>query len=164
MSERPANSNESRVQAGAFPYVIDNQTHRLVDVLNSILESHEGRSLDIASAYFTAGGFGLLRQGLLALGNFRFILGAEPTSGEQIGLRPNPGLIPGLLKGDLETLAFDERTLRLVEDLIAYLQRDSVQVRLYDARFSPCEVLALLFRPSRAADAVRPVPPDSWRL
>jgi superfamily II DNA or RNA helicase len=118
-----------------IPYVIDNQTNRLVDILNSILDTHEGRSLDVASAYFTVSGFGLLRNGLQTLGNFRLILGAQPLTGEQIGLRPDLGVIRGLLKNDLQTMAFDEKTLRLVEDLIAYLQRDSVQVRLYDRGF-----------------------------
>ena len=118
-----------------LPYVIDNQSHKLSEVLNGILQEHGGRSLDAASAYFTVGGFGLLQRGLENLGNFRLILGAEPTTGEQLGLRPDPGLVKGLIQGDLESMPFDETTLRLVEDLIAYLQRDSVQVRLYDSGF-----------------------------
>jgi hypothetical protein len=51
---------------------------------------HKGRSLDVATAYFTVGGFGLVKEGLLSLGNFRLLLGAEPTTGEQVGLRPEP--------------------------------------------------------------------------
>ncbi|MBZ5563619.1 MAG: helicase [Acidobacteriia bacterium] len=117
------------------PYVIDNQTHRLSDILIAILQGHVGRSLDIATAYFTVGGFGLLRPGLEKLGNFRMILGAEPTTGEQVGLRPDGGVIKGLIQRDLELLPFEEKTLRLVEDLIAYLQRGSVQVRLHDKGF-----------------------------
>ena len=35
-----------------IPYVIDNQTHRLADVLNSLLSDDEGKRLDIATAYF----------------------------------------------------------------------------------------------------------------
>ena len=128
--------NEPADQFGfSIPYAIDTQAHRLADVLNSILDTHDGRSVDVASAYFTVGGFGLLKNGLQALGNFRLILGAQPTSGEQVGLRPDPGVICGLLKNDLQTMAFDEKTLRLVEDLIAYLQRDSVKVRLYEHGF-----------------------------
>jgi superfamily II DNA or RNA helicase len=114
-----------------IPYVIDNQEHRLADILNGILAAHEGRSLDTASAYFTVGGFGLLQNGLQRLGNFRLILGAEPTTGQQLGLLPDAGIIRGLIGSDLQSLPFDEKTLRLVEDLIAYLQRESVQVRLY---------------------------------
>jgi len=118
-----------------IPYVIDNQTHRMADVLGALLHQHAARSLDVATAYFTAPGFGLLRDGLLGLGNLRLILGAEPASGEQIGLRPNAGVVKGLIRRDLEALPLDEKTLRLVEDLIAYLRRDSVRVRLHDNGF-----------------------------
>ena len=89
-----------------IPYVIDNQTHRLADMLNALLEEHKGRSLDVATAYFTVGGFGLVRNGLLSLGNLRMLLGAEPASGEQIGLRPEPETVRGLLRKDLEALPF----------------------------------------------------------
>jgi hypothetical protein len=47
-----------------IPYVIDNQTHRMADVLNALLAEHKGRSLDVATAYFTIQGFRLLRAGL----------------------------------------------------------------------------------------------------
>jgi SNF2 family DNA or RNA helicase len=118
-----------------IPYVIDNQIHRLADILNTLLADHKGRSLDVATAYFTVGGFGLLKEGLLGLGNLRLLLGAEPTSGEQLGLRPHAGNITGLIQRDLESLPFDEKTLRLIENLIAYLRRDTVRVRLYDKGF-----------------------------
>ena len=53
-----------------LPYVIDNQAHRLADILKGILATHQGRSLDAASAYFTVGGFGLLKNGLQGLATF----------------------------------------------------------------------------------------------
>jgi superfamily II DNA or RNA helicase len=117
------------------PYVIDNQSHRLADILGGLLREHQGRSLDVATAYFTVGGFGLIKDGLLGLGNFRLLLGAEPTTGEQLGLRPDSAVIAGLLRRDLEALPFDEKTLRMVEDLIAFLRRDVVKVRLHDKSF-----------------------------
>ncbi len=118
-----------------LPYVIDNQTHVLADILKELLAEHKGRSLDVATAYFTIGGFGLVKEGLLDVGNFRLLLGAEPRTGEQIGLRPDAGVVRGLIRRDLEDMRFDQSTLRLVEDLIAYLQRGSVQVRLHDKGF-----------------------------
>jgi len=118
-----------------IPYVIDNRTHRLADILNALLAEHKGRSLDVATAYFTVGGFGLVKEGLLGLGSFRLLLGAEPISGEQIGLRPDAEQIRGLLRKDLEVLPFDEKTLRVVEDLIAYLRRETVLVCLHDEGF-----------------------------
>jgi len=118
-----------------IPYVIDNQNHVLRDVLNALLEQTKGRSLDVATAYFTVGGFQLIQKGLEDLGSFRLLLGAEPVTGEQIGLKPGPDAVNGLIRKDLEVLPFDEATLRLVEDLIAYLQQGKVSVRLYNKGF-----------------------------
>lgn len=117
------------------PYVIDNQATRLADVLSSLLHEHHGKSLDIATAYFTVGGFGLIQQGLLNLGNLRVILGAEPTTGDQVGLRPDAGVVRGVIRHDVEAMPFDEKTLRMVEYLIGYLRRDSVMVRLHEKGF-----------------------------
>ena len=118
-----------------LPYVIDNQSHVLADILKSLLIEHKGRSLDVATAYFTVGGFELVREGLMDVGNFRLLLGAEPRTREQVGLRPDAGVVRGLIRKDLEELPFDEITLRLIEDLIAYLKRESVQARLHDKGF-----------------------------
>jgi len=118
-----------------IPYVIDNQTNRMADVLNALLAKHKGRSLDVATAYFTIQGFRLLQAGLESLGNFRLLLGAEPRTGEQVGLRPDVKGLAGAICRDLEGEAFTEETLRLVEDLIRFLRRPNVQVRLYDAGF-----------------------------
>lgn len=68
-----------------IPHVIDNETHRLADVLNEALAGHAGRSLDVATAYFTVSGYVQVRERLAALGSFRLLLGAEPTHGENIG-------------------------------------------------------------------------------
>ncbi len=39
-----------------IPFVIDNQQHKMADVLNNLLSQHSGYSLDIATAYFNVGG------------------------------------------------------------------------------------------------------------
>src|SRR5229473_7570114 len=118
-----------------IPFVIDNQQHKMADVLNALLADHKGHSLDIATAYFNISGWQLLHDGLNGLGNFRLLLGDEPEVGSDLGLRevgakPIKGLISDLAK---ET--FNEKTLRLVEDLIAFLRQEHVQVRLYTRGF-----------------------------
>jgi len=59
---------------------------RLADTLCGLLAEDKEQSLDAATAYFTVGGFGLVKEGLFGLGSFRLLLGAEPTAGGQIGL------------------------------------------------------------------------------
>ena len=115
-----------------IPYVIDNQRHRMVDILNSILFEHTGKSFDIATAYFNLQGFRLLRQGLEELGSFRLLLGDEPRDGAVLGLKP---AVAQHLISDLNTAPFNEETLQLVESLIAYLRRDLVEVRAYQEGF-----------------------------
>jgi hypothetical protein len=107
----------------------------LADGLSEMLAEHQGRSLDLATAYFTVGGFGLPQSGLLRMGNFRLLLGAEPTSGEQIGLRPEAKQVQRLIRRDLESLPFSEKTLRLVKDLIALLRQDKVLIWLHEKGF-----------------------------
>ncbi len=70
-----------------IPFVIDNQQHKMADVLNTLLSQHSGHSLDIATAYFNVGGWQLLRDGRSRLGNFRLLLGDEPEAGLDLGLR-----------------------------------------------------------------------------
>ena len=117
------------------PYVIDNRECYLGDVLEYLLKSHQDKSLDVATAYLTIGGIGMLLEGLRDLGNFRLLLGAEPHSGEQLGLRPGSGILKKSIRSDLELIPFDEKTLRLVEDTIAFLRREDVRVRLYKKGF-----------------------------
>jgi hypothetical protein len=72
-----------------LPFVLDNQQHRLAGVLNELLAQSIGRPLDIGTAYFAISGYGLVKDGLHQVGAFRLILGAEPHSWTDIGLRPN---------------------------------------------------------------------------
>src|SRR5579859_161446 len=118
-----------------IPFVIDNQQHKMADVFNDLLRHHKGHSLDVATAYFNVGGWQLLRDGLNGLGNFRLLLGDEPEAGSDLGLREiGAKPVKGLIR-DLATETFNEKTLRLVEDLIAFLRQEHVQVRLYTRGF-----------------------------
>ena len=118
-----------------IPYVIDNREHTLADVLNDLLSHFQSRSLDIATAYFTVRGFQLIQRGLESIGSFRLLLGVEPATGEHIGLHPDTNLVRHQLRTHLEQEPFKEQTLRLVEDLVAFLRRSSVQVRLVEKGF-----------------------------
>ena len=111
-----------------LPYVIDNRAHTLADVLDGLLRSDPVHALDVATAYFNVGGFDLIREGLESLASFRLLLGAEPGSGEDLGLRQS-------LRRDLDEAPFDEETLRRVEALIRFLRREQVAVRLYRQGF-----------------------------
>ena len=135
-----------------LPYVIDNRTEdtSMRRVLGDLLALHTGKAVDVASAFFSIRGFGLLAGGLETLGSFRLLLGAEPRGGLDIGLHVDPraGRIcladlttdlaqadAAILRRELERAPLDEQTQRLVEDLIRFLRHDWVEVRRYDRGF-----------------------------
>src|SRR5229473_8588827 len=141
------------------PFVIDNQNHRLADALNELLAQSVGKPLDIASAYFAISGYRLVKEGLHQVGAFRLVLGSEPHTGVDVGLRPNAEALKQRLQGDIEAEPFNEATLKLVEELIAFLRADKVEVRLYDHGFLHAK--AYLFHqdkvgPQNRADRLRP--------
>ena len=141
-----------------IPYVIDNQTHKMADVLNSLLAGHEGKCLDVATAYFNVQGFRLLRAGLINLGSFRLLIGDEPEKAESVGLIPKGPRISRGLWGDLQSMTYTEEMLRAVEDLIAYLRREDVQVRVFEKGFLHAK--CYLFygdSPSKGWDRFQPV-------
>jgi hypothetical protein len=141
------------------PFVIDNLTRRLADTLNDLLGQSAGKPLDIATAYFSISGYKMLKDGLHKLGAFRLLLGTDPQSGADVGLKADPNALKACLKGDLEAEPFTEETLKLVEDLITYLQADKVEIRLYDKGFLHAK--AYLFHQDQIgrqnlADRIRP--------
>ena len=143
----------------SIPFVIDNVHHRLADALNALLAEGAGRPLDIATAYFSISGYRLIRERLHQVGAFRLLIGSDPQTGADVGLKADTKALKARLKGDLEAEPFTPETLRLVEDLIAFLRADKVQVRLYSRGFLHAK--AYLFHqdrvgPQNAADRLRP--------
>jgi len=141
-----------------MPFVIDNDRITLTAYLQELLHRCSGGPTDIATAYFNLGAFRLLRESLTGVGAFRLLIGSDPQSGNDLGLRPRSELT-GQLANDLSAEPFDEATLRLVEDLIAFLRQPKVQVRHYGQGFMHAK--AYLFHqdqvgPGNLADRMRP--------
>lgn len=119
-----------------IPFVIDNRDdNTMVNVLGDILAQHSGKAVDVATAYFNVQGFNLLRDGLSSVGTFRLLIGAEPLAGKDIGLQSVSDHLARTMTGDLNLEAYDEKTLRAVEALVAFLKRPEAQVRSYGKGF-----------------------------
>lgn len=118
-----------------IPFAIDNDQHRLADVLNELLAHTTGKPFDVATAYFSISGYRLVQDQLQQVGAFRLLIGSDPKTAADIGLKPDRESLRRRLAGDLEAEPFTPQTLRLVEELIAFLRSDRVEVRLYDKGF-----------------------------
>ena len=111
-----------------IPYVIDNISNQLAEVLNYLLQRQAGQDIDIATAYFSIRGYQLLRHTLPGVNCLRLLLGDDPHSAEDIGLRPDA---KAFLRKELNAEPLREDTQLLVEEIIRFLRREDVQVRLY---------------------------------
>ncbi len=111
-----------------IPYVIDNIHTRLADVLNYLLEAQPHQQVDIATAYFSIRGYQQVRAALAGVAGLRLLLGDAPVDGAQVGLRSDSA---AYLRGELNAEPLSQGTQRLVEDLVRFLRRPQVQVRLY---------------------------------
>lgn len=111
-----------------IPYVIDNVETRLADVLNYLLQRQTGQKVDIATAYFSVRGYNLIREPLSSVRHFRLLLGDNLQEPGDVGLQPNSR---AYLRHELNAEPLNEATQRLVEELVRFLRRDDVEVRLY---------------------------------
>jgi superfamily II DNA or RNA helicase len=111
-----------------IPYVIDNIDYYLADVLNHLLRREIGQQVDIATAYFSIRGYEQIRETLPSVRHFRLLLGDTPQNAEDIGLRADSR---AFLRHELNAEPFTEATLRLVEELVRFLRREDVELRLY---------------------------------
>ena len=70
---------ERLVTLSMIPAVIDNQQHRLGDVLNELLARTREKPFDVATAYFSISGYRIVEEQLNHVGAFRLLLGSTPT-------------------------------------------------------------------------------------
>ncbi len=116
--------------------LIDNSKLKLFSELQKILS--EQKRLDIASGYFNLGGFQLIKDELKKSKKFRLLIGRTPE-------RDDRKLIDDLfelknayeqaIKTDLEDEDLKKEKKESATDLIDFLKRKEVEVRLYDKTF-----------------------------
>ncbi len=115
------------------PDYLDNTDQRnLADALTRIIRDWEQRELDVATGFFEPNAWRYVGEAFQMLDSFRLLLGKEPdlegAVDERIDLRD---YYRRKLQGDLEALPFDREYAALVDSLLAFLRRESVEVRLY---------------------------------
>ena len=118
------------------PDFVDNSQHKLSGVLSQLITEMAQTEAAIASGYFEPNVWKLIGPALQRLRRFRLLLGRQP----EIAL-PQHDLVDlrryyqQKLQGDLEHLQYNATHAQVIEELIAFLRRESVQVRLFNRTF-----------------------------
>lgn len=129
--------------------IIDNETDRyvLAQFMNEIMHDYR-KPLSIATGYFNVEGYELLRDNLWSISSnkdltIRLLLGSESTTKKGIADRMDACPQEYSLAEELNELSTEEKYARLVDDLIAFLKKENVQVRMNPNRF--CHAKTYIF-------------------
>ena len=122
------------------PDYIDNtaEERKLMVVLRRLLLEWGDKELDVASGFFEPRVWQMLSEALVGLDQFRLLLGRPPELENATG---DDGAVDlrhfyrDRLRDDLEKLPLDRQYAALIDDLTAFLQRETVQVRFYERSF-----------------------------
>jgi len=114
-----------------IPDTISNsiEEQKLCDVLNAVLLPQV--SANFATPYFNIDAFALVKERLTKVSRFKLLLGREPSIQDHIMQSGTDTLINENLRGDTEDAMGQRETPSLVKELVDFLQRDAVEVKLY---------------------------------
>ncbi|CAD6492444.1 MAG: RNA polymerase-associated protein RapA [Candidatus Argoarchaeum ethanivorans] len=115
------------------PKIIDNsEGNTLASFLNEVLEAKPDTKLDVASAFFDVRAYSMVKDNLNDVSSFKLLLGKAPeiksdrTLGKEL-LR--------MIGEEVEGLDLTKEDEFNVKNLIEFLKRDDVKVRLYEKEF-----------------------------
>ena len=122
------------------PDYIDNVTaeRQLKQVLNALIAEWKETHLDIASGFFEPEVWAHVGDTFRTLDGLRLLLGRAPdldTDERADGAIDLRAFYRDKLRENLDALPLDRSRAALIDDLIAFLQRESVQVRYYTRSF-----------------------------
>ncbi|MER3472505.1 MAG: hypothetical protein C4335_00425 [Armatimonadota bacterium] len=110
-----------------IPDLIDNQKHRLAEVLRNILAQSHAPCLDVVTAFFNLRGLEVLKPEIEALERLRLLLGKEQEQSFVVGER--------LLEELEDAAAQGQTTAQEIQAWREFIQKDSVHIRLYTKTF-----------------------------
>jgi len=110
--------------------IIDNSEITLASFINKAIE--EGGNLDLATAFFEVKAYKLVRESFTRLSRLRLLLGKAPELSPKRTLDEE---ITRRLKEELETLPLTKKDEEVVKELIHFLEKPGIAVKLYEKDF-----------------------------
>lgn len=116
--------------------IIDNDKVKLFFELKNILNDQPAH-FDVATGYFNVGGFELLAQEIKSVKKFRLLLGHSPVVDDKVipDIFESVAFYKTNFKEDLENEEFTSKKSQTVKDLIAFLEKQEVEVKLLEKPF-----------------------------
>lgn len=112
--------------------IIDNSDVKLAAFLNSILEEIPETQFDIATAFFNIQAYAFVKDNIQGVKQFRLLLGKAPEIKNDNTLGD---VLREMIREEVEGFDLSKEKNSLVKEFIAFLNKETVDVRLYDKEF-----------------------------
>lgn len=118
-----------------IPDYTDNEKYKLSVILDALTGEYEQRQADIATGFFSPDVWKVVSETFERLDSLRLMLGKEPDMPlDRRGLELAK-FFRQKIRQELEGAEFESARTQMVDSLVNFLRRDSVQVRLFDDPF-----------------------------
>lgn len=112
--------------------IIDNSDVKLSTFLNSVLEEIPETQFDIATAFFNIQAYSFVKDNIQGVKRFRLLLGKAPEIKNDNTLGD---VIREMIREEVEGFDLSKEKNSLVKEFLAFLNKGTVEVRLYDKEF-----------------------------
>ncbi len=112
--------------------IIDNSDVKLSTFLNDVLKEVPNTRFDIATAFFNIQAYSLIKDNIQEVKSFRLLLGKAPEIRSETTLGD---VLLKMIREEVEGYELSEEKDNLVKEFIEFLNRENVEVRLYDKEF-----------------------------
>jgi superfamily II DNA or RNA helicase len=112
--------------------IIDNSDVTLSAFLNSVLTEIPNTNFDISTAFFNLQAYAYVKDNIRGVNRFRLLLGKAPEirNDDTLG-----DVLFRMIRDEVESFDLSKEKDSLVKDFIAFLNKENVEVRLYDKEF-----------------------------
>jgi len=112
--------------------IIDNSDVKLSTFLNDVLKEVPNTRFDIATAFFNIQAYSLIKDNIQEVKSFRLLLGKAPEIRSETTLGD---ILLKMIREEVEGYELSEEKDNLVKEFIGFLNRENVEVRLYEKEF-----------------------------
>src|SRR3990170_2417071 len=112
--------------------IIDNSYVKLSAFLNDVLKEVPNTQFDIATAFFNIQAYGFIKDNVRGVQGFRLLLGKAPEIKSETTLGD---VLLKMIREEVEGFELSEDKDSLVKEFIEFLNKENVEVRLYEKEF-----------------------------
>ncbi|MGQ9571512.1 MAG: helicase-related protein, partial [Thermodesulfovibrionales bacterium] len=109
--------------------IIDNSDVKLSAFLNDVLKEIPNTHFDIATAFFNIQAYALIKDNIHGVKGFRLLLGRVPEIRSEATLGK---VLLKMIREEVEGFDLSKEKDSLVKEFIGFLNKENVEVRLYD--------------------------------